>query len=136
MFQILSEDTYNTFSFEASPIVKIKPGQIAQLSVVNNKVVAEPSDGTVPLGLVVKKVKVRGKKSGRISHRVKVCLSRVLIETDNFDLSQRYPVNASLYLTKDNRYTTYRESPDRQVVGVVTRPPTADTSSLQMIVVL
>lgn len=134
ILKIISGNMANMVQFKIDPNRQIKVGQIAQLSTDGNQIMAVASDGTAPMGLVIKKVKVKNKKTGSISHRVKICVSKVLIETDNYETDQKYPINANVFLSKDGKYSTKQELHNHAVVGMVTMPPTASNSMLQLMI--
>jgi len=133
MLKILSGNANSYMNFKINKPSKLRVGQIARLSTTNNNVVAVQSNGIAPLGLVVKKIRIK-KKSGEISHAVKICISNILIETDNFDPKQSYPVNATLYLSEDNKYTTRRDNYTSPCIGLVTMPPSVNNPHLQLMI--
>lgn len=117
-------------SLEFEPLDKLKIGDIAQLDVIGNKVVAIKSNGLCPFGVVVKKIKVLNKKSRTIKrHAVRVIFHRVALKTDNYDVFQKYPVNANLFVNEDGKFTTKLPSPNHPAVGSVIEPLT-DTDNL------
>lgn len=52
-----------------------------------------------------------------------------IVETDNYDATQRYPINAAVFRNAEGRYTTREEG---KVLGVVIRPPTCDRPKMRL----
>ena len=112
----------------------VKKGDIVQLTVENNSVCLVKSNGLAPLGFLTKKVKVVSKKTKAIKRYVgEVRHGRSIWETDNFDVQQRYPINANLYIDQNGAFTTTRTTDQHPAVGMVLYPPSADNSTLQLI---
>lgn len=125
-------DIVNAVQFPVAP--NVKKGDVVQLTVESNSVCLVKSDGTAPLGFLTRRIKVVGKKTKAIKRYVgEVRHGRSVWETDNFDVRQRYPVNANLYINQDGAFTTVRPTETHPAVAMVLYPPTADNSTLQLI---
>lgn len=112
----------------------VKKGDVVQLTVENNSIYLIKSDGTAPLGFLTRKVKVIDKKSKAIKRYIgEVRHGRSIWETDNFDVQQRYPVNANLYINQNGVFTPTRPTENHPAIGMVLFPPTADNLALQLI---
>ena len=66
---------------------------------------------------------IPGDDSTLNSGRVTVWFDRMMIETDQFETNQTYPVNANLYINTNGKFTTAKPSVNHPVVGIVTQPP-------------
>lgn len=125
-------DFVNAVQFPAAQ--NVKKGDVIQLTVENNAVCLIKSDGTAPLGFLTKKIKIVDKKTRAIKRYVgEVRHGRSIWETDNFDVRQRYPINANLYIDQNGMFTTVRSTEQHPAVGMVLCPPTAESSALQLI---
>lgn len=67
------------------------------------------------------------------SNRVTVHYHRGIYATDQFDTRQIYPLNATLYVGLDGRFTTKQPTPDHPGVAIVTGPPSSIESSLELL---
>lgn len=67
------------------------------------------------------------------SGRVTVWFSRGIFETDQYDTSQRYPINASLFCNSRGQFTTRQEDPNFPGVAIVTAPPGGIMANLQLL---
>lgn len=74
---------------------------------------------------------IPGDDSTAGSHRVTVWFNRGLFQTDQFDTTVRYPINANLFCGEDGKLTTRKPSDIHPGIGIVTAPPTAIYSSLE-----
>ena len=67
------------------------------------------------------------------SGRITVWFQRGIFETDQFDTTQRYAVNATLFVNAEGKFTTHQSSPNIPGVAMVTGPPTGLTPTLELI---
>lgn len=67
------------------------------------------------------------------SGRVSVWFMRGIFESDCFDTSQRYPLNASLFCNSKGQFSTKQEDPNFPGVAIVTAPPGGILSTLQFL---
>ena len=64
--------------------------------------------------------------------RVTVWFDRMIFQTDQYDTSCRYPINASLFVNEQGKLTTRRISAEEfPAVAIVTAPPTSGNSFLE-----
>lgn len=134
MFKLLTNvpSNANIGKFDLSP--NLKNGDVIQLTVKDNSVCLVKSNGVSPFGILLKKVRVVDKKTKTVKRSIgKVAFSRCLIETDNYDVSQRYPINANLFINQHGQFTTFRLTENHQAIGIVTNCPTANNSSIQLL---
>jgi len=226
MLRIIYHAYARPFSWPCDPAAEFEPGQVAQLSVVGNQVVATVSDGRAPIGIIddirtrsfhanswdeevaipitgipgpggqlvtpydIKyellnpnivassfvsdpvpvqliprngvivipagtvlnadligngtangiKTYVRysyqvpnvpGDDSTAGSQRITVWVHRFIGETDRFDTSAEYPLNANLFVNQYGMFTTTQPAPNYPSVAIVTAPPAPLLSSLQ-----
>lgn len=76
---------------------------------------------------------IPGDDSTFASGRVTVWFSRIIAQTDMYDTSVRYPVNATLFVNDKGMFTTHRISEEFPGVAIVTAPPTSLHSSLEFL---
>jgi hypothetical protein len=69
------------------------------------------------------------------SGRVTVWFQRGIWETDVFDTSQGYPLNATLFCGLDGKLTTRQPTPNHPGIAIVLGPPTATSTFLQFLYV-
>lgn len=74
---------------------------------------------------------VPGDDSTKASGRVTVWFSRIIFQTDMYDTSVRYPVNATLFVNEKGMLTTRRISEEYPGVAIVTGPPTSLHSAIE-----
>lgn len=67
------------------------------------------------------------------SGRMTVWFQRGIFETDQFDTTQRYAVNATLFVNAEGKLTTHQSSPNLPGVAMVTGPPSGITPTLEFI---
>jgi len=67
------------------------------------------------------------------SNRVTLWFCRGIFETDQFDPTQRYPINATLYVNENGQLTSKQITPQHPPVGIVTGPPSAMINTLQFL---
>lgn len=65
------------------------------------------------------------------SNRVTVYYQRGIYATDQFDTRQIYPLNATLYIGLDGRFTVKQPTQDHPGIAVVTGPPSAIDGTLE-----
>src|ERR1035437_658882 len=97
----------------------LRKGEIAQLYVENNAVVIGRSDGSCPVGMVIQTWKF-----GRILDKPDAPSADVEFrsfsgETDLYETDVVYPVNATLFCSKNGLLTTSRAEPFNPSVGMV-----------------
>lgn len=66
------------------------------------------------------------------SNRVTVWTSRMIIQTDQYDTSVTYPLNAVLFVNSQGKFTTRRPSADYPAIGLVVGPPVSINGSLEL----
>jgi hypothetical protein len=76
---------------------------------------------------------VPGDDSTAGSKRVTVWFQRIIAETDQFDTTQRYPLNANLFINEEGKFTTRQPSEEYPGIGIITGPPNSIMGSLQFI---
>lgn len=76
---------------------------------------------------------VPGDNSTVGSNRVTVWLQRCIGQTKQFDTSQRYPLNANLFVNEEGRFTTMQPSERHPGVAIVTGPPSSIHGSLEFL---
>jgi hypothetical protein len=67
------------------------------------------------------------------SNRVTIWFCRGIFETDQYDTTQAYPLNATLYINSEGKLTTKQITPNHPGVAVCTGPPSALNSSLEFL---
>jgi len=67
------------------------------------------------------------------SGRMTVWFQRGIFETDQFDTTQRYVVNATLFVSADGTMTTQQPSANHPGVAMVTGPPTGIVETLEFL---
>jgi len=73
---------------------------------------------------------VPGDDSTSGSGRVTIWFNRMIFETDQFEVSMRYPLNANLFVSEAGLLTTRKPSDYHFPVALVLAPPTARSSNL------
>ncbi len=76
---------------------------------------------------------IAGDDSTIASKRVTVWFSRGIYECDVFEVSQRYPLNALLFVNESGQLTTRQITATSPAVAFVCGPPTSRLSSLQFL---
>lgn len=66
------------------------------------------------------------------SGRVTVWMQRMIIQTDQYETNQRYPVNAPIFSNERGLFTTRQIHPSYPAIGIVTGPPTSIISALEV----
>jgi hypothetical protein len=67
------------------------------------------------------------------SGRVTVWFQRFIGQTDQFDTTQRYPINANLFINEEGKFTTKRPAPEFPGVALVTGTPNSIMGSLEFL---
>jgi hypothetical protein len=63
--------------------------------------------------------------------RVTIWFQRMLFSTDQYEVNQRYPLNAPLFVSEAGIITTRRPSEDHPTIAIVTGPPTSRNTFLE-----
>lgn len=74
---------------------------------------------------------VPGDDSTYGSNRVTIWLHRFIGDTDQFDTTQRYPLNANLFVDCEGKLTSKQPSTEHPGVAIVMAPPTSILGTLQ-----
>jgi len=74
-----------------------------------------------------------GDDSTMSTGRVTVWFQRFIGETDQFDTTQRYPINANLFVNNEGKFTTSQPAPEYPGVAMVTGTPNSILGSLQFL---
>jgi hypothetical protein len=74
-----------------------------------------------------------GDDSTKGSHRVTVWFQRMIAETDKFETSQIYPLNANLFVSEIGLLTTRQPAPNYPAIAIITAPPSPIISNLQFL---
>ena len=104
-------------------------GKVVQAIVVDNQVYADLSDGSAPLGIV--SAITSSFKDGEEQLSVGIAFKRMFVETLNYDVHVKYPVNATLYVS-DGLLTTKQEAATHPGVAMVVNPPNALDATLRL----
>lgn len=67
------------------------------------------------------------------SGRMTIWFARGIFETDQYDTTQRYVVNATLFVNEDGMLTTKQPSASHPGVAIVTGPPTGVVETLEFL---
>lgn len=67
------------------------------------------------------------------SGRITVWFQRGIFETDQYDTTQRYAINATLFVNADGLLTTQQPSANHPGVAMVTGPPTGIVETLEFL---
>lgn len=65
------------------------------------------------------------------SGRVTIWMQRAIWQTDQYDSTQGYPLNATLYCGLDGRLTTRQPTPQHPGIAIVLGPPTSISTMLE-----
>ncbi len=76
---------------------------------------------------------IPGDSSVEGSGRITVWFQRGFYETDQFDTTQSYAINASLFCNEAGLFTTKQVTPNTPCIGICTASPNSVTSSLQFL---
>lgn len=67
------------------------------------------------------------------SGRMTIWFSRGFLQTDQFETSQVYPVNANLYCNEHGLFTTRKPSPIHPAIALVTGPPQPQNPMIEIL---
>jgi hypothetical protein len=76
---------------------------------------------------------VPGDDSTAASGRVTVWIQRMIFQTDQFDSTCRYPINANLFCGTDGKLTSKQPSSEHPAIAIVSGSPTSSSSFLEAI---
>lgn len=76
---------------------------------------------------------VPGDDSTSSSGRVTVWFNRMIAQTDQFETTQRYPINANLFVSEEGKLTTRQPSENHFGVAIVTGSPVSIYSSIEFL---
>lgn len=65
--------------------------------------------------------------------RVTIWFQRMIFSTDQYEVNQRYPLNAPLFVSEGGLLTPRQPSEDHPTVGICLAPPTSRVSYLQVL---
>lgn len=65
------------------------------------------------------------------SNRITIWYQRGIFATDQFDTTQRYPLNARLFVNESGLLTTRQSLPTHPGIAIVTGPPTSQINNLE-----
>lgn len=118
---------YGIEYFKVSKGFTPKKDKAAQLKIVDSETVVDYSDGIAPIG-VFTGGKIQKRKDGRY---VPVAIARNIRKTSIYASSERYPINANLFINEDGDLTTNQYNPFCPAVGIVVKSPTAINAQLE-----
>jgi hypothetical protein len=67
------------------------------------------------------------------SNRVTVWFTRGIYATDQYDTTQKYPLNAALFVNEEGYLTTKQSTPNNPAVAIVSAPPSALNGTLEFL---
>lgn len=76
---------------------------------------------------------IPGENSTVGSGRMTIWIQRGIFQTDQYDTTQRYAVNATLFVNAEGKFTTQQLSPNHPGVAMVTGPPSGIDETLELI---
>jgi len=77
---------------------------------------------------------VAGQDSTAGSGKITVWMDRMILQTDQYETNQSYPVNAPIFCSEKGLFTTRKPTPKHISVGMVTSPPSPiGNSSLELL---
>lgn len=76
---------------------------------------------------------IPGENTTTGSGRITIWFQRGIFETDQFDTTQRYAVNATLFVNAEGKFTTEQAGPNLPGVAMVTGPPTGLNPTLELL---
>jgi len=76
---------------------------------------------------------VPGDDSTAGSHRVAVWFQKMLVQTDQFETNQRYPLNHPLFVNAEGKVTVRQITPEYPAIGMVTGPPSTIFGALELL---
>ncbi len=74
-----------------------------------------------------------GDNTTMASGRITVWFQRGIWQTDVYDTTQGYPLNATLFCGLDGKLTTKQPTPNHPGIAIVTGPPTANSIMLELL---
>jgi hypothetical protein len=66
------------------------------------------------------------------SGRITIHFGRIILETDQFEPNQSYPINCSLFSSPQGKFTSKQYNPNYPGVGLCLAPPTSVFGSIQI----
>ena len=76
---------------------------------------------------------IPGNNSTAGSGRITVWFQRFIGQTDQFDTTQRYPINQNLFVNEEGKFTTKKPSEDHPGVAIVSGTPSSVFGMLEFI---
>jgi hypothetical protein len=76
---------------------------------------------------------ISGDDSTIASGKVTIWFQRGIFQTDKYETNQRYPLNAILFVSENGLLTTQQPSDEHPGVAIVTGPPTALFSTIELL---
>jgi len=67
------------------------------------------------------------------SNRITIWITRGIYATDQYDSTQKYPLNAALFVNEEGKLTTKQATPNHPAIGLVTAPPSALIGTLEFL---
>jgi hypothetical protein len=114
------ENGLTTASYPFKRSTPVKPGMIVQNYVIDDSVVLGISDGSCPFGIVNSYSETPFLSA---IDNVDIYYQSDIFLTDIYDESHRYPINATLFCSKDGIVTTKQEHSNQKSIGMVIKPP-------------
>jgi hypothetical protein len=65
--------------------------------------------------------------------RITIWFQRMIFSTDQYEVNQRYPLNAPLFVSEAGLLTTRQPSEDHPTIAIVLAPPTARNTFLEVL---
>lgn len=118
-------------------IINYKNGvaKIPAGSFLNYKMSTNPTDPLDSIRIIVSYLyqvpDLPGDNTTLGSGRVTIWFQRAIWQTDQFDTTQGYPINATLFCGLDGKLTTKQPTPNHPGIAFVTGPPTANSVLLE-----
>lgn len=120
MIRILNINPFITHKVSQN-ILPFEEGDVVQFTTNYDSRILVKSNGLAPYGIVA------GKRLVNDYFHVEILLGRGVVETNNYDDAQFYPINANLFV-ENGRFTTRQPSPIHPCVAVVTDSPDKETN--------
>lgn len=67
------------------------------------------------------------------SNKVTIWFQRGIFATDMFETTQRYPLNNTLFVNEEGKFTTRQPTPDHPGIAMVMAPPSSLNGTLQLL---
>lgn len=67
------------------------------------------------------------------SNRISIWFQRMICATDQYEASQRYPLNAPLFVSEAGYFTTRQPSENHPTIAIVTGPPNPRNNYLELL---